>query len=342
MRNNKLTTITITIFLRQFATLINAGIPLIQCCMLLENDPKNPALNQFTSNIKRELLSGKTLFQVFSQHKIYFDDFICQLIQLGEHTGNLDQMLNSIATHKENQLQFLHRIRQLLFYPCIITCTAILVLLSFFIFIIPRFAELFRTTNTKLPLLTALLFKLATLFQQYWLIILIISALITIIYIVRRPHLPKQYWQYILFRHPALRKIYLARFARNLAIAFSAGMPIHAALHLIGSTTQPNEFATSIYQLRRHINSGRQLHHAIAAMHIFPHLMVQMIKIGEECGSLDSMLNKIADFYEDDVNRTIQRISQLLEPLIMIVLGVLIGGLVIGMYLPIFNLGSAL
>lgn len=345
--NQPITQVDITIFLRQFATLISAGIPVIQCCDILEKSQKKTTMRLLIYSIKREILSGKNLYFSLRNHPQHFDALICQLIQIGEHTGKLDMMLNIIANYYEKSLAFKKRIKQALFYPCIITITALMVTFSMFIFVIPRFAELFQDSHNKLPLLTVWIFYLSTILQQH------IGLLLSVIFIFaatilrsKRSAKVKSYLQKIAEKLPFIQqyihKITLTRFARNLAITFAAGIPITDALKLTANASGNLEFVSAIRELRSKISSGMQLHHAMEMLPYFPVLMIQMVKIGEESGMLEQMLDKIVAFFESDIDQLIGHLSQLFEPLIMMILGVLIGGLIIGMYLPLLNLGRLL
>jgi len=334
----------IVVFLRQFATLIAAGIPMLRSCDILEKSQEKIAMRLLIYSIKREIGAGKHLFTSFERHPLYFDHLTCQLIRIGEHTGKLDSMLLAVATQQENSLAFKRNIQRILFYPCILLITALFIICSLFIFVIPKFAELFSDKLDNLPVLTIWLFHLSFYFREYFFIGIGILLLSFIIFLNKKSairsflqklnNLPilKQYKQ----------KISLARFARHLAITFTAGIPIIQALKLTENNNAHMTFNELIPKLRHKIQGGLALHQAMQLFPYFPLLMVQMIKIGEESGTLERMLSKIADFLEAEVAQFVSQLSQLLEPLIILVLGVLIGGLVIGMYLPIFKLGSAL
>lgn len=326
------------------ATLIAAGVPILQSCELLEKSQTKPSFRLLIYAIKREMLSGKDFFYCLRPHYPYFDELTCQLVKIGEHTGKLDMMLDLIANQQEKILAFKKRIKQALFYPCMVSLTAIIVTCSMFIFIIPRFADLFKEAQVSLPFLTQCIFYFSAQLQQHF--FLLTLAVIATIFAVFHPAFSSYLKHAIIIRFPpikrCLQKIVLARFVRNFAMTFAAGMPIHEALRLSSEASGNTEFNRLIEQLRRAINSGLPLYQAMDTLNYFPALMIQMIKIGEESGMLVAMLNKVADFFEADINQWINHLNQLLEPLIMLGLGVLIGGLVIGMYLPIFKLGNTL
>ena len=345
--NRRITSFDITLFLRQFATLICANIPVTQCCDILEKSQEKTALRLLIYSIRRDILAGKTLFDSFRQQNRYFDQLTCQLVQIGEHTGKVDVMLLTLANYQEKNLAFKKQIQQALFYPCIIMITAVIVTFSMFLFVIPRFAELFSDMQATLPLFTQWIFYLSSKLQQYVWLMIAVTCLFIFALLHSRFSTRMKIWLFTFSArlpviHTCLLKIALARFSRNLALTFASGIPITDALRLTANACGHRELAATITLLRSKISTGLQLHHAMEMSALFPILMIQMVKIGEESGMLEHMLDKIADFFESDIDQLVNRIGQLVEPLIMLVLGVLIGGLVIGMYLPIFKLGNTI
>ena len=338
----------IAIFFRQFATLMSSGIPIIKSFDILEKAQSKISLKKFVSSLKRELLSGKNLSQSFFAQSHYFNEFIYQLIKLGEQTGQLDTILITIAEYQEKNLAFKKKIQKTLFYPVLLTFAAFITTFILFVFVIPRFAEIFQDKYNQLPLLTRFIFYLSQQLRQsmVWGSSLIFFFLFTLI--INHPQSNsiktkiKQIALQLPFIKSCVKKIILSRFARNLALMFTAGLPITEALKFITAISSDANFKIAIAKLRMKVTSGWQLHRAMTTDTFFPDFMIQMVKIGEESGIFEAVLNKIADFYETDVNQFITTASDLLEPLIILILGVLIGGLVIGMYLPIFKLGSAL
>lgn len=338
-----ITTFDILVFFRQFSALIAAGIPLLQSLDLLTSSQSKIAMRALLHAIKRDILSGKPFYQCLRQHT-FFTPIICHLIQLGEHTGKLDTMLTLIANDLEKHNAFVNRIKQALFYPCIIALTGTALTLCMFIFIIPRFADLFADMPGKLPALTLAIFYLSKQLRAVLGWPLVISMAITYAVLHYQSLTITQALQQAMAKLPfvrdCLRKLTLARFARNLAITYAAGIPIIDALKLAGNASGNADFIHIMTQVRAAISTGLPLHQTFRQYTYFPPLMIQLVKTGEETGMLDEMLLKVAAFFESDIDHVFQRISQLLEPLIMVVLGVLIGGLVAGMYLPIFKLGS--
>ncbi len=337
----------LTFFLRQFATLLTAGIAVMQACQLLEMSQSRQAMRLFIFSIRQALMSGKTLCQSVRLQAPHFNEFMISLVQIGEQTGTLATQLERLATYQENRLRFSKRIKQLLFYPSVIFMTAIIVTSGLFLFVIPRFADLFQQSQTHLPWLTECLFCISRFLQQQGGLGV---ALLLCILSIMLYHQPLTKWRTTLLHRAAtlpllktyLRQLALARFARQLAVTYAAGLPITEGLTLAANATHPHELCISLLRLSHDLRAGLRLHHAMARLPAFPTLLIQLVKTGEETGQLDHMLNKAADFIEADLDAALLTASELLEPLIMLILGVVIGGLVIGLYLPIFKLGSTL
>lgn len=334
----------IAILLRQFATLISAGIPIVKSCDILEKSQEKLALKKMIYQIKQQISAGKSLSSALKSHQ-HFNELTRHLILIGEQTGKLDDMLLMIAEHHEKQLAFKKQLQQILFYPIFIFICALIMTFGMLIFVIPHFVDLFHDMNNKLPLLTQCIFYLSNALRQSLVLIIFLFGLMMGVIYFKWDSLKKYSFKH-LHKLPGiksfLQKILLTRFARNLAITLSAGIPITEALSLTSNTFHLTNFSTTILKLRSQICSGKQLYQAMELSHAFPLIMVQMIKIGEESGTLEQMLVKLADFFESETNQLVGHFSKLLEPLIMVVLGALIGGLVIGMYLPIFKLGNSL
>jgi type IV pilus assembly protein PilC len=339
----KITAIDIALFFRQLATLISASIPIVQSFEILRQSQENPSLSTLIQSLKKEVEAGKNLVIALRKFPNYFDDLTCYLIQIGEQTGTLEIMLKRIAYHKEKSITLRNQIKQALFYPSMIFSVAILVSLVMLLFIVPRFAELFQTMHGQLPLFTQCIVNLSTgLRNYYWLVLIpILLFIITAPKIWRHPEF-KQRFDTIILRVSIVNKIILTRFLRSLSITFAAGVPIAEALKILAPTTGNQKFTKIISELYQGVFKGQQLHQAMRPQSLFPLMTIQMIKVGEESGTLEHMLTKIAEIYESDIDHLIEQFKQLLEPLIMIILGALIGGLVIAMYLPIFKLGTVI
>lgn len=334
------------LFFRQFATLLTAGITVLAACSLLEKNQTHAALQRIIINIKHDILTGKSLYAAMRHYPMQFNPLTLQLIHIGEQTGKLEVVLNAIAHHQEKKLALHRQIKQQLFYPCIISIVACLISVFLLLFIIPRFAEIFANTQVQLPLVTRWLFIFATTLQQYdqWLMAIPLFVMGVFYYFRTHPH---KYVKFIrqLYEHLPILKhwilsMHIAQFARQLALMLAAGITITDALRVCVSTTHHQPFFMTLHQLHANITAGVPLHHAFAKLRCFPPLLIQMTKVGEESGMLDHMLGKAADLLEADLELTLGRLTQLLEPLIMLILGALIGGTVISLYLPIFKLGS--
>lgn len=342
-----ITDFDIMLFLQQLAALINAGIPLVKIFEILEKIQVNINLRLLIYAIKKEILTGKDLHSSLRSYSHYFDEITCQLVKIGEHTGRIESIIHMITKNQEKNFLLKKQIKQALFYPCIIVTIAMLVTTSMFIFIIPRFAELFSHTNIVLPQFTLWLFYFSAQLSNHLYILLLPIFFCSLLFMPNKFSLYlknsiKHRFGKLPFIYQYRQKIIFARFSRTLAMTFAAGLPIREALKLTGQTSTDLSFISAVTKLRNKVNSGLQLHQAMQTLSYFPDLMIQMVRVGEESGRLEHLLHKIADFFESDITHLIDRFSQLLEPLIMLLLGVLIGGLLIGMYLPIFKLGSVL
>jgi type IV pilus assembly protein PilC len=340
-QNCRITPFDMTVFFRQFAVLVSAGVPIVKSLDILEKSQEKIAMRHLLFAVKKDLRAGKNFFHSLRNHPLYFDLLTCQLIHIGEQTGKLDAMLKTIASLRENNLALQRRIRQALFYPCFLFISALAVTLCMLIFVIPHFAELFQDAHVPLPLLTRVLFHVSAFIQHYILWLLLLCAVVMLTPLKQTDRLTLLCTHLPLVRHHT-RKIILTRFMRNLAVTYHAGIAVTDAIKLSASTHANSEFMLVTTSLREKISSGFQLHQAMAALSFFPVLMVQMIKIGEESGRLAQVLDKTADFFEADIDQLLNRATQLLEPLIILVLGGVIGVIMAGMYLPIFKLGNAL
>lgn len=344
-KNSSIPTILFVFFFRQLSTLIAAGIPIIQSLIILKKSHRNSAFQNILSSIKVDIEAGKVLASCLRKFPRYFDSCTCQLIQVGEQTGTLTIMLSRIANHKEKMLSLKMKMIQSLFYPVITLIVAATITVIMLVFVVPRFADLFQTLHGTLPTLTVFIINLSHYARQIgWLIPPIIFSLILSLKWLSKSGYLKQTTDNFIFKIPIigkiLSKINLARFARTLAIALNAGMPMTDALKLIAESSDHHFYSESIFWVQAEIVKGIQLHKAMQMNLAFPDLLIQMVKIGEESGTIDQMLEKFAEIYEDAIEHTLTNLTHALEPLIMIILGVLIGGLVIAMYLPIFKLGT--
>lgn len=335
------------IIMRQLASMLPAGVPITQCFVILEKTQRQQAIRIMFYKIQGQLLAGNSLYDSLRAHSWYFDNFTCRLIQLGERTGKLDKIFVMLAKHHEDQENFKRKIYQALFYPCLIFTAAIIMTICLFMFVIPAFAELFKDIDHPLPALTRAIFYLSATLQLAWPVLLIIMLVSTIAGIHAYRHgkfikISDQICQYLPLLRECRDASALIHFTRHLAITLAAGIPILEALSLTSEMNSHARLATIIRQLRAAISAGHTLHAAMAPHTMLPALLQQMVKVGEEAGNLEHMLEKTGELLTAELDARILYLTQLLEPLIMTLLGVLIGGLVTGMYLPVFHLGSTL
>jgi type IV pilus assembly protein PilC len=343
--NQTITAQEITLFFRQLATLIIAGIPILQSCEILRQTQEKLSFRSIIATLKNEITAGRYLVSGLRKFPHYFDEITCHLIHIGEQTGTLETMLNRLALYKEKSIVLRKQIKQAMFYPAMVLITAFIVTIIMLTLVVPRFEELFQSMHGQLPLFTQYIIYLSHFIRHnMWLSLIPVIGFLIGSYYLKTSVKFKQYMDHVLlkipFIHPVIKKIILARFARNFTTLFSAGIPLIEALKIIAPICGNFVYTKAINELHVNISTGRQLHIAMQINPLFPVLVTQMIKIGEESGKLELMLTKIADLYEADIDHLVINLSHLLEPLIMIVLGVLIGGLVIAMYLPIFKLGT--
>ncbi|WP_440997288.1 type II secretion system F family protein [Arhodomonas sp. SL1] len=338
----------IAVLMRQMATMLDSGVPIVQALDIIGRGHENPNMQRLVMGIKDDVESGTPLSQSLAKYPAYFDELVCNLIEAGEQAGVLDTLLDKIATYKEKTESIKRKIRKAMFYPAAVVAVAIIVTGILLIYVVPQFESLFRGFGADLPAFTRMVIDLSNFTRDNWLYILgaIIIAAVGLIQLHKRS--PR-------FRHgldrfslripvvgPILRKAAMARFARTLSTMFAAGVPLVDALHSVAGATGNSVYGNAVLRMREEVAQGQQLQWATEQTKLFPHMVVQMIAIGEEAGSLDTMLTKVADFFEEEVDAAIDSLSSLLEPFIMVILGVLVGGLVIAMYLPIFKLGQVI
>lgn len=337
----------LTVFYRQLATLMKAGLPIIQGFDILLQHHNHPTFKTIIHSILRQLHAGKSLSVALQHHPHYFDSLSCQLIHIAEQTGNLDNMLIKISDYKEKSLVLKNKIIHALLYPIVILIVALLISISMLVFVIPQFTELFQLSNKKLPTFTLAVIKFSDFIRHdYWLCVFpIFFTAFVIIHSKKSPTLKLLIHQTIL-KIPLvgiiIKKFILARFSGTLSTILAAGLPLFDALKMTLPLHNNIVFASAIQHIGFEIAKGQRLYNAMQTHTLFPPLMLQMIKVGEESGTLEQMLEKITAFYEADIDYWTNNLSILLEPLIIIILGVLIGGLVIAMYLPIFKLGTVI
>lgn len=345
--NKRITPSDITVFSRQLATMIESGIPLVQSFDIVANGQSNKRVKTLIETIKHDVETGLTLAESLGKHPTHFNRLFCHLVDAGEKSGSLDIMLDKVATYKEKIQSMKKKIKKALTYPVAIMSIAILVTTGLLIFVVPQFEALFNGFGAELPAMTQAIVAMSKLLQSWW--YLIFGAFGAVIYALiytksRSAHFAQTVDGFLL-KAPIigdiLEKASIARFSRTLAITFAAGLPLVEALKSVAGATGNIIYSKATDKIREDVSTGQQMNTAMENTHLFPNMVIQMVAIGEESGALEKMLSKIADFYEEDVDNAVDSLSSLLEPLIMCILGVLVGGLVVAMYLPIFKLGTA-
>ncbi|NCF18552.1 MAG: type II secretion system F family protein [Haliea sp.] len=338
----------IAIFTRQMATMIKAGVPLVQSFEIVAEGAEKPKMRELVTELKNDVAAGSGLAPSLAKHPRHFDDLFCSLIGSGEDSGTLEVMLDRVATYKEKTEQLKAKIKKALTYPTAVVGVAVIVTAILLIKVVPVFAETFRNFGSELPAFTLFVMRISDFVQAWWFIILV--AMIALALLVREAKLRNvkfaEFLDKTYLKLPVVGGIVhdavIARFSRTLATTFAAGVPLVDALESTAGAAGNSVYAKAIRKIKNDVTSGTTLYDATKSTGLFPTMLLQMISIGEESGSLDEMLDKVANHYEEAVDNAVDSLSSLLEPLIMSILGVLVGGLMIAMYLPIFMLGSVI
>ena len=336
----------IAVFSRQLATMMSAGIPMVQAFEIIGNGHDKPAMQKLVLDIKANIEGGSTLHESLAKHPLYFDDLFVNLVQAGEQAGALETLLDKIATYKEKTEALKKKIKKALFYPIAVLAVAIIVSTILLIFVIPEFESLFKGFGADLPAFTQMVVNLSRFVQHKgWMILIVVGgAIFTFMYFHKRSRNMRRALDRMLLKFPIIGPILIksaiARFARTLSTMFAAGVPLVEAMGSVAGATGNIVYEEGTLRMKDEVATGQRLQRAMENTGLFPNMVVQMIAVGEESGSLDTMSAKVAEFYESEVDNAVDSMSSLMEPIIMAVLGVLVGGMVIAMYLPIFKLGS--
>jgi type IV pilus assembly protein PilC len=345
-RGGKVTPGDIALFSRQLATMLQAGIPLVQAFEIVGNGHDNPAMQKLILSIKQDLEGGTSLAECLAKQPLYFDDLYVNLVEVGEQSGSLDVLLEKVATYKEKTEAIKKKIKKALFYPAAVVVVAIVVSAILLVFVIPQFDSLFKGFGADLPAFTRMVINLSDFMRsQGWIVLIVVGAGITwYMWLSKRSRKLREIQDKLSLKLPVvgpiLVKAAIARFARTLSTMFSSGVPLVEALESVAGACGNVIYERGVLAMKDEVATGQRLQRAMENTDLFPNMVIQMIAVGEESGSLDQMSGKVADFYEEDVDNAVDSMSSLLEPLIMAILGVLVGGLVIAMYLPIFKMGS--
>lgn len=342
----KITTKDIAVFSRQLSTMMTSGVPLMQAIEIAARGHSNPKMQELLLTLKSDVEAGGSLTEALAKHPLYFNELYVNLVGAGEQSGNLENMLNEIATYQEKTEALKSKIKSAMFYPTAVIVVAFIITAILMIFVIPQFADLFNGFGADLPALTKMVISLSEFFQSNWYFIFGGIGLAVYGAIQAKKRSPK--FAHALDRMSLklpvmgeiLEKSAIARFARTLSVMFAAGTPLVEAMNSVAGACGNILFHDATLKMRDEIATGTQLQSAMRDAELFPNMVIQMVAIGEESGSIDQMLAKVADWYEQEVDDAVEALTSLLEPIIMAVLGVLIGGLVVAMYLPIFKMGQ--
>lgn len=336
----------IAVFSRQLATMLASGIPLVQAFEIVGNGHEKPSVQKLILDVKADIEGGSALHEALAKHPLYFDDLYVNLVEAGEQAGALETLLDKIATYKEKTEAIKKKVKKALFYPAAVLAVAVVVTLILLIFVIPQFESLFKGFGADLPAFTQFVITLSKFVQAQGVFLAMIAggAGYAFFYFKKRSRRMREFLDRLSLKlpiiGPILVKSAIARYARTLSTMFAAGVPLVEALESVAGATGNIVYENAVMKMRDEVATGQRLQRSMENTGLFPNMVNQMVAVGEEAGALDQMTAKVADFYEAEVDNAVDSMSSLLEPLIMAILGVLVGGLVIAMYLPIFKLGA--
>ena len=348
LMKKKVTTLDITIFTRQLATMMKAGVPLVQSFEIVAEGLDNPSMREVVLGIKGEVEGGNTFAGALKKYPQYFDNLFCSLVESGEQSGALETMLDRVAIYKEKSELLKQKIKKAMKYPIAVICVAIIVTIILMVKVVPVFQDLFSSFGADLPAFTQMVVNMSNWMQKYWFVLIIVIGIAITAFMETkkrskkfRDALDRMALKLPIFGDLVYKAI-IARYSRTLATTFAAGVPLIDALESTAGATNNVVYETAVLKVRDDVATGQQLQFAMRMTNLFPSMAIQMVAIGEESGSLDAMLDKVATHFENEVDNAVDGLTSMMEPLIMAVLGVLVGGLVIAMYLPIFQMGSVI
>jgi len=336
----------IAFFSRQMAIMMKSGVPIVSALEIIASGHKNPRMKKLVETIRTDIEGGSSLHEAISRHPVQFDELYRNLVRAGEGAGVLETVLDTIATYKENIEGLKGKIKKALFYPVMVIVVAMLVSSIMLIFVVPQFEDVFKGFGAELPAFTQMIVNLSRFLVSWWWVILfvLLGAAAGFIYAYKRSPKMQHTMDRLILKVPVIGQIMhnsaIARFARTTAVTFKAGVPLVEALGIVAGATGNKVYEEAVLRMRDDVSVGYPVNMAMKQVNIFPHMVIQMTGIGEEAGALDTMLFKVAEYYEQEVNNAVDALSSLLEPMIMVFIGTIVGGMVIGMYLPIFKLGA--
>ncbi|WP_448134274.1 type II secretion system F family protein [Stenotrophomonas rhizophila] len=336
----------IAFFSRQMATMMKSGVPIVSALEIIASGHKNPRMRKLVDTIRGDIEGGSSLHEAISRHPVQFDELYRNLVRAGEGAGVLETVLDTVATYKENMEALKGKIKKAMFYPAMIVVVAFVVSAILLVFVVPQFEEVFKSFGADLPAFTQMIVGASRFMVSYWWIVLtiLVGTVAGFVFSYRRSPKMQHTMDRLILKVPVIGQIMnnsaIARFARTTAVTFKAGVPLVEALGIVAGATGNKVYEESVLRMRDDVSVGYPVNMAMKQTNLFPHMVIQMTAIGEEAGALDTMLFKVAEYYEQEVNNAVDALSSLLEPMIMVFIGTIVGGIVIGMYLPIFKLGA--
>ena len=346
-RQKPITTGDIAVFARQLATMLASGVALVQAMDIIGKGHENPSMQDMVLGIKSDIEGGDSLAEALKRRPVYFDELFCNLVAAGEQAGVLETLLAKIATYKEKTESMKKKIKKALTYPIAVIVVAFVVTAILLLFVVPVFEDLFKSFGADLPSFTKMVIAMSKWMQEYWWMVIGIvgGSVYTFGFFKKRSKPFNHFLDRAMLQLPIvgliLNKSAIARFARTLSTMSAAGVPLVEALLSVAGACGNIIYAETVLRMREDVSNGQRLQFAMQQSKLWPHMVQQMVSIGEEAGSMDAMLSKVADFYEEEVDNLVDNLSSLMEPIIMVILGILVGGLIVAMYLPIFKMGAA-
>ena len=336
----------IAVFSRQIATMMKSGVPIVGALEIIANGNKNPRMSTLVNTIRADIQGGMSFSEALGKHPVQFDELYQNLVRAGESAGVLETVLDTVATYKENLEALKGKIKKAMFYPTMVIAVALIVSAILLVFVVPQFEDVFRGFGAELPAFTQMVVNLSRFMVAWWWIILLflIASIMGFVAAKKRSVAFQHFLDRLVLKVPVIGQIMhnssIARFSRTLGVTFRAGVPLVEALDIVAGATGNVVYEDAVKRIRDDVAVGYPVNVAMKQVNLFPHMVIQMTSIGEEAGALDAMLFKVAEFYEQEVNNAVDALSSLLEPMIMVFLGVVVGGMVVAMYLPIFKLAS--
>jgi len=336
----------IAFFSRQMATMMKSGVPIVSALEIIGSGHKNPRMKKMVDSVRTDIEGGSSLYEAVSKHPVQFDELYRNLVKAGEGAGVLETVLDTVATYKENIEALKGKIKKALFYPAMVMAVAVLVSGILLVWVVPQFEDVFKSFGAELPAFTQMIVNLSRFMVSWWWLLVLIAggAIGGFIFAYKRSPSMQHAMDRTILKVPVIGQIMhnsaIARFARTTAVTFRAGVPLVEALGIVAGATGNKVYEEGVLRMRDDVSVGYPVNMAMKQINLFPHMVIQMTAIGEEAGALDAMLFKVAEYYEQEVNNAVDALSSLLEPMIMVFIGTIVGGMVIGMYLPIFKLAS--